>query len=92
MSCHGFKIESGSLLVPLGDHKFERIPLNVHTLAALRVRRKLARKYGQRRQERLRQILNRVSKRTVADARRNGEAIAFEEISGIRKLYRKGNG
>ena len=171
VSCYGFKIKDGSLLVPLGDHKFESIPLNAHTSAALlqpgvqvrsftltdrslslciareveemqqvegvigidrnlrnvtagnaeqvtyydvtkiveigettrsvirsfrrndvRVRRQFARKYGQRRQERLRQILNLVSKRIVADAKRNGQAIAFEDISGIRKLYRKGNG
>jgi putative transposase len=26
------------------------------------------------------------------EAKRNGQAIAFEDISGIRKLYRKGNG
>ena len=172
VSCYGFKMGEGSLLVPLGNHKSESIPLNAHTLAALsqpegvqvrsftltehslslciakeveemqrvggvvgidrnlrnatvgnaelvtyydvskivqiaettrsivrsfrrndvRVRRQLARKYGQRRQERLRQILNLVSKRIVADAKRNGQAIAFEDISGIRKLYRKGNG
>ena len=138
VSCYGFKIENGSLLIPLGDYRFESIQLNVHMLAALsqpgvqarsftlterslslciareieemqqvggvvgidrnlrnatvgndeqvtyydiskfveigettrsiirsfrrndvRVRRELARKYGQRRQERLRQILNR---------------------------------
>jgi len=172
VSCYGFKMGEGSLLVPLGNHKSESIPLNAHTLAALsqpegvqvrsftltehslslciakeveemqrvggvvgidrnlrnatvgnaelvtyydvskivqiaettrsivrsfrrndvRVRRQLARKYGQRRQERLRQILNLVSKRIVADAIRNGQAIAFEDIRGIRKLYRKGNG
>jgi len=157
VSCYGFKIEDGSLLVPLGGHRFERIQLNPHTLDALshpgaqvhsftltdrslsiciskqvkemqqvegvmgidrnlrnvtvgnaeevtyydvskiveiaetarsiirsfrrndvRVRRQLARKYGQRRQERLRQILNRVSKNLVMEARRNGQAIAFE--------------
>ena len=171
VSCYGFKIENGSLLVPLGDRKFESIPLNAHTLAAVsqtgvailsftltdrslslclareveemqqvggvvgidrnlrnvtvgnaeqvtyydvsriveiaettrsivrsfrrndvRVRRRLAGKYGQRRQERLRQILNRVSKGIVVEAKRNGQAIAFEDISGIREPYRKGNG
>ena len=38
------------------------------------------------------QILNRVSKSIVTEARRNRQAIAFEDISGIRKLYRRGNG
>jgi len=170
VSCYGFKIENGSLLVPLGDRRFESIPLNAHTLASIsqpsvdvrsfhlstyslslciarevreigtgsavgvdrnlrnvtvgnaervtyydiskaveiaettrnivrsfrrndvRVRRQLAAKYGRRRQERVRQILNRVSKNIVAEAKAKGQAIAFEDIRGIRKLYRKGNG
>jgi putative transposase len=58
----------------------------------VRIRMRLAAKYGQRNQERVRQILNRVSKNIVTEARRNKRAIAFEEIGGIRKLYRKGNG
>ena len=56
----------------------------------VRIRKEIAAKYGQRRQERVRQILNRVSKSIVAEARRNRQAIAFEDISGIRKLYREG--
>jgi putative transposase len=170
VSCYGFKIENGSLLVPLGDRRFESIPLNAHTLASIsqpsidvrsfalsthslslciarevgeikaesavgvdrnlrnvavgnveqviyydiskaaeiaentrsivrsfrrndvRVRRQLAAKYGRRRQERVRQILNRVSKNIVAEAKAKKQAIAFEDIGGIRKLYRRGNG
>jgi putative transposase len=170
VSCYGYKIENGSLLVPLGGHKFEGIPLNAHTLAVIsqtgvevrsftltdrslslciareveekqvegvvgidrnlrnvtvgnaeqvtyydvskiveiaettrsvvrsfrrndvRIRKKLAAKYGRRRQERVRQILNRVSKSIIADARVKKEAIAFEDITDIRKLYRTGNG
>jgi putative transposase len=33
-----------------------------------------------------------VSKTIVKDAKANGQAIIFEEIAGIRKLYRRGNG
>ncbi len=58
----------------------------------VRIRSRLAIKYGRRRQERIRQILNRVSKQIVEEAKRNRDAIIFEEIRGIRKLYRKGNG
>ena len=58
----------------------------------VRIRRELASKYGRRRQERIRQILNRVSKSIVTEARSEKRAIAFEDIRGIRKLYRKGNG
>ena len=57
-----------------------------------RIRKEVASKYGQRRQERVRQILNRVSKAIVADAKINRQAITFEDIGGIRKLYRAGNG
>lgn len=58
----------------------------------VRIRRQLTQKYGRRRQERKRQTLNRVSKNIVTEIKRNGQAIAFENINGIRKLYRKGNG
>jgi putative transposase len=169
VSCYGFKIQDGSLLVPLGDRKSERIPLNAHTLAVIsqacakvrsftltelslciareveetrqvegvvgidrnlrkvtventgqvtyydvskaveiaettrsvvrsfrrddvRIRKELATKYSRRRQERVRQILSRVSKSIVAEARAKRQAIAFEDITGIRKLYRTGNG
>jgi putative transposase len=171
VSCYRFKVQGGSLLVPVGVRRFEWIPLNAHTLAAIsepglevrsftlserslslcvakeveemkqpegvvgvdrnlrnvtlgsaeqvvyydvskaieiadntksivrsfkrndaRIRRELAGKYGRRRQERVRQILNRVSKGIVAYAKMRRQAIAFEDIRGIRKLYRKGNG
>ncbi len=57
----------------------------------VRVRRPLAIKYGRRRQERVRQILNRVSKHIVEEAKRDRRAIVFEEIRGLRKLYRREN-
>jgi len=150
VSCYGFKVEEGALLVPIGEHRFERIPLNSHTRAIasepgadvrsftiterslslcisksveelpvegvvgidrnlrnvtvgnddqivyfdvsktveiaettrsivrsfrrsdVRTGKKIAAKYGQRRQERVKQILNRVSKTIVAEARANG--------------------
>jgi putative transposase len=171
VSCYRFKIQGdGSLFVPLGERRFERVPLNAHTLSVIsqpgvkvrsftltgrslslciakevdeiavhsavgidrnlrnvtvgnaqrviyydvskvveiaentrsvvrafrrndvRIRRKLAAKYGRRRRERVRQILNSVSKDVVIGAKRNGHAIAFENIGGIRKLYRRGDG
>ena len=170
VSCYGFGIEDRSLVMPIGNRRFEKIPLNPHTLEVIsqpgvkvrsftltengvslciakqvehvhvqgiigidrnlrnvttgnaervtyydvskaveilentrsvirsfkrndaRIRRKIAAKYGRRRQERIRQILNLVSKHIVKGAKINGQAIAFEEIKGIRKLYRRGNG
>lgn len=35
VSCYGFKIVSGKLRFPLGNRKFEEIPLNNHTLRVL---------------------------------------------------------
>ncbi len=47
---------------------------------------------GRRRRERVGQILHRVSKDVVANAKIRHQVIVFEEMTGIRKLYRKGNG
>jgi len=58
----------------------------------VKIRKKLAVKYGRRQNERVKQILNFVSKQIVTEAISNRHAIAFEDIRGIRKLYRKGNG
>ena len=35
VSCYGFRVEGASLFVPTGDRRFERVPLNAHTLAVL---------------------------------------------------------
>jgi putative transposase len=60
--------------------------------ADLRIRQQLASKYGKRRSDRTKQFLNLVSKRVVKDAKARRQAIVFEDIRGIRKLYRRGNG
>lgn len=57
-----------------------------------RVRRQIASKYGKRRSDRTRQLLNLVSKKVVGEAKTRRLVIVFEEITGIRKLYRKGGG
>ena len=57
-----------------------------------RVRRRLLSKYGKREKDRCIQIINPLSKRIVEHARRNGFKILMENLKGIRKLYRKGNG
>jgi putative transposase len=54
----------------------------------VRVRKKIFQKYGTREKNRVRQILHSVSKKTVSD----NKGIILEDIKGIRKLYRKGNG
>jgi putative transposase len=56
-----------------------------------RIRRRLTSKYGYRRMERIRQLLNLVSKNVVIEAKARKQAIIFEDIRGIRKLYKRGN-
>jgi putative transposase len=58
----------------------------------VRIRKKLASKYGIRRKNRINQMLHRVSKHIVAHAVENKQAIVFEDIRRIRRLYQKGNG
>jgi putative transposase len=173
VSCYGFKIEDGNLLIHLDAETLESIPLNAHTKTVLsdpamrvrsftlseesvslcvskdvkeitdrevtgtvgvdrnlrnlsagnaqivkyydmtklvdigdntrsiirslkrsdvRIRKGISSKYGKRRGDRTKQLLNLVSKNVVKDAKTNRQAIVFEEIANIRRLYRKGNG
>lgn len=171
VSCYGFKITNdGKLRIPLGNKKFEEIPLVKHTLKVLsdpalkvnsftstetslslciskeveeiipakaigidrnlrnlcvgnqdkttyyemskvieigettkdiakafkrndaRIRREISSKYGRRKAERVKRILHIISKDIVKNALSNKQAIAFEDIRGIRNLYQKGNG
>ncbi|HEY8140477.1 MAG TPA: transposase [Nitrososphaera sp.] len=57
----------------------------------VRIRKKIAGKYGQRRQNRINQLLHHVSKQVVAKAKQEKTAIAFEKLTCIRRLYEKGN-
>jgi putative transposase len=57
----------------------------------IRIRRKLYRKYGTRRKQRIGQLLHRVTKEIVRDAKQRKTAMAFEDIRHIRRLYLKGN-
>jgi putative transposase len=58
----------------------------------VRIRKKLASKYGKRRKERISQIIHKVSKIIVSDLKANQAAPVFEDIKHLRSLYRKGNG
>jgi putative transposase len=58
----------------------------------IRIRQSISSKYGRRRSERVKQIIHGVTKRIVQEAKANRQAIVFEEIRGIRNIYRKGNG
>lgn len=56
-----------------------------------RIRQKIYSKLGSRRARRVKQFLNRISKEIVRKANESRSMIVFEDIKGIRKLYRKGN-
>ena len=57
----------------------------------IRIRRKIYRKYGMRRKQRVNQLLHRLTKVVVQQAIQSKSAIAFENINHIRRLYQKGS-
>lgn len=57
----------------------------------VRMRRKIVGKYGQRRKNRVNQLLHKVSKAVVHQAKTQKAAIVFEDITFIRRLYQRGN-
>ncbi len=57
-----------------------------------RVKQQLFVKYGWRQRSRVQQVLHRTSKCIVEDAKQKQFAIAMEKLTGMRKLYLKGNG
>jgi putative transposase len=57
-----------------------------------RIRRKIADKYGRIQRNRTQWFLHNASKKLVDHSRTNSLGIALENIKGIRRLYRKGNG
>ena len=57
-----------------------------------RIRKKITSKLGKRQTNRIKQRLHIVSKCIVEYSKKQKAAIVFEDLKGIRKLYRKGNG
>src|SRR5467141_1106900 len=57
-----------------------------------RIRRVIASKYGERRTARTGHLLHTATKTVVETAVQHRQAIVLEDIRGIRRLYRKGNG
>ena len=56
-----------------------------------RILKKLSVKFGKRRTYRINQLLHKVSKNIVQGAKNSKSIIVFEDLKGIRCLYRKGN-
>jgi putative transposase len=57
----------------------------------IRIRKKIAGKYGQRRKNRINQLLHHVAKQVVSRAKEEKTALAFEKLTYLRRMYQKGN-
>ncbi len=57
-----------------------------------RIRTRIYSKYGQRQRNRVQPLLHHVSKNIVEEARTRRYGIVLEKLTGMRRLYRKGNG
>jgi putative transposase len=57
-----------------------------------RLKQKFWQEKNQRLQNRTKQFIHKISKQIVSNAVETKSMIAFEDLKGIRKLYRKGNG
>ncbi|MGA2800521.1 MAG: transposase [Candidatus Micrarchaeaceae archaeon] len=57
-----------------------------------RIRTLIYTKYGRRQKRRTVQIFHNASKKIVENAKETNSAIVMERLTGIRKLYKKGNG
>jgi len=58
----------------------------------VKIRKRMYRKYGRLEADRVGWLLHNVSASIVLQAKLRNQAIVMEELRGIRKLYRKGNG
>ena len=58
----------------------------------VRIRRKITGKYGRKQSEMVKQILHHASKLIVQQAKQKQFSIVMEDLTGIRRLYRRENG
>jgi len=58
----------------------------------VRIRRHIANKYGRKQREKVKQILHHASKQIVDEAKRRHFGVVMENLTGMRRLYVRGNG
>ncbi|MGA3108297.1 MAG: transposase [Candidatus Bathyarchaeia archaeon] len=58
----------------------------------VRLRREITSKYGRKQQEKVKQILHHASRLIVQQAKEQRFGIVMEQLTGIRRMYRRGNG
>jgi putative transposase len=73
-------------------YKAVRAKIAQRTSKDARTQKRLLSKYGKCEKDRTSQFIHRITRRIVEHAKTNGHAIVMENLKGIRKLYRKGNG
>ena len=73
-------------------YKAVRAKIAKRTSKDRRIQRGLLSKYGKREKRRTVQAVHRVTRRIVEHAKTNHQTIVMERLTGIRKLYRRGNG
>ena len=57
-----------------------------------RIRRQVASKYGRKQREKVMQILHHASRQIVNEAKRRRFGVVMENLTGMRRLYQRGNG
>ena len=57
-----------------------------------RIRKRIAEKYGGKEREKVKQVLHHASKAIIQQAQQGQYGIVMEKLTGMRRLYRKGNG
>jgi len=73
-------------------YKAIRAKIAKRTSRDIRIQKKLLSKYGKREKDRTSQAIHRITRKIVNHAKKNNLAIIMENLKGIRKLYRRGNG
>ena len=104
---HTIGIDRNLRNVTVGDNKIVTIyntsklvqikENTIHVLSTFRrndhrILKKLSSKLGKRRTRRINQLLHEVSKDVIQNAKDSKSMIIFENLKGIRKLYKRGNG
>jgi len=57
----------------------------------VRIRRQISGKYGRKQREKVKQILHQASKLIVQQAKQQKFGVVMEQLTGIRRLYKRGN-
>jgi len=73
-------------------HKAIRAKIAQRTSKDRRIQKRLLARYWKRERDRTTTAIHRITKRIVEHAKTNNQAIVMENLKGIRRLYRKGNG